>query len=167
VDKHRANLLAATHQQLEKELSSCAARGASPVVGDDAVAEPEPEQDSPGCSVDLETPESLAPVVNYACRLGGKKRRFVTVQDYPWKFVSPQLLDYKGTEIMYPVEDDRDRWWARRLEDTVNHHRDLADRDLDGLQAYSLDVVRRVQQKMEKEKCCFCLGRNEHENRCT
>ncbi len=44
------------------------------------------------------------------------------------------LLDYKGTEIMYPVEDDRDQWWARRLEDTVNHHRDLAERDLDGLQ---------------------------------
>ena len=87
MDKHRANLLAATHQQLEKELSSCAARGASPVVGDDAVAEPEPEQDSPGCSVDLETPESLAPVVNDACRLGGKKRRLVAVQDYLWHHV--------------------------------------------------------------------------------
>ncbi len=60
--------------------------------------------------MDLETPESLAaPVVYDACRLGDKKRRLVTVQDYPWKFVSPQLLDYKGTEIMYPVEDDRDR----------------------------------------------------------
>ncbi len=126
MDKHRANLLAATQQQLEKELSSCAARGDSPVVGDDAVAEPEPEQDSPGCSVDLETSESRAQVVYDACRLGGKKRRLVTVQDYPWKFVSPQLLDCKGTEIMYPVEDDRDQWWARRLEDTVNHHRDLA-----------------------------------------
>jgi hypothetical protein len=69
--------------------------------------------------VDMETPESRAPVVYDACRLGGKKRRLVTVQDYPWKFVSPQLLDYKGTDIMYPVEDDRDRWWARRLEDTL------------------------------------------------
>jgi hypothetical protein len=37
----------------------------------------------------------------------------------------------------------------------------LAERDLDGLQAFSLDVVRRVQQKMEKEKCCFCLARKE------
>ncbi len=101
MDKHRANSLAATHQQLEKELSSCAARGASPIVGDDAVAEPEPEQDSLWCSVDLETPESLAaPVVYDACRLGGKKRWLVMVQDYLWKFVSPQLLDYKGTEIM-------------------------------------------------------------------
>ena len=164
MDKHRANLLAATHQQLEKELSSCAARGASPVVGDDAVAEPEPEQDSPGCSVDLETPESLAPVVNYACRLGGKKRRFVTVQDYPWKFVSPQLLDRNGGEIMYPVEDDRDRWWARKMECAINHHRDLAERDLDGLQAYSLELVSRVKRKMEKEKCYFCRGRNEFDN---
>ncbi len=117
--------------------------------------------------MDLETPESLAQVVYDACRLGGKKRRLVTVQDYPWKFISQQLLDYKGTEIMYPVEDDRDRWWARRLEDTVNNHQDLAERDLDGLEAYSLDGVRRVQQKMEKEKCCFCLARNEHNNRCT
>jgi hypothetical protein len=64
-----------------------------------------------------------------------------------------QLLDGKGREILYPVEDDRDRWWARKLEGAVNHHRDLAERDLDGLQSFSLDVVRRVQQKMEKEKC--------------
>jgi hypothetical protein len=105
VDNHWANLLAATQQQFEKELSSCAACGASPVVGDDAVAEPEPEQDSQGCSVDLETPESRAPVVYDACRLGGKKRRLVTVQDYQWKIVSQQLLDYKGTETMYPVEE--------------------------------------------------------------
>jgi hypothetical protein len=72
----------------------------------------------------------------------GKKHRLVTVQDYPGKFVSQQLLDYKGTEIMYPVEDDRDRWWARRLEDAVNHHRNLAERDLDDFQAYSFDVFK-------------------------
>ncbi len=79
------------------------------------------------------------------------------MQDYQWKFVSQQLLDYNGTEIMYPVEDDRDRWWARRLEDTVNHHRDLAERDLDCLQAYSLDVVLRVQQKMERRSVVSVL----------
>ncbi len=56
---------------------------------------------------------STSTMPDIACRLGGKKRQLVTVQDYPWKFVSPQLLDYKGMEIMYPVEDDRDRWWAR------------------------------------------------------
>ncbi len=100
--------------------------------------------------MDQHTPKS--PVVHDA--LDGKKRRLVTVQDYPWKFVLQQLLDCKGQEIMYPVEDDRDRWWAWRLEDTVNHHdRDLAECNLDGLQAYSLDVVGRVQQNMKKEKC--------------
>ena len=36
--------------------------------------------------------------------------------------------------------------------------------DLDGLQAFSLDLVRRVKQAMAKEKfCCFCLARKEHE----
>ncbi len=58
----------------------------------------------------METQESRAPVVYDAYCLGGKKHQLVTVQDYPWKFVSPQLPDYKGTEIMYPVENDRDRW---------------------------------------------------------
>ena len=77
--------------------------------------------------------------------------------------------DYAGTsgvgqEILYPVKDDRDRWWARKLDSAVDHHRDLAERDLDGLQAFSLDVVRRVKQAMAKEKfCCFCLARKEHE----
>jgi hypothetical protein len=41
--KHRVDLLAATKQLLEKELSSSAVSGASPVLGDDAVV----EQDSP------------------------------------------------------------------------------------------------------------------------
>ena len=40
----------------------------------------------------------------------------------------------------------------------VNHHRDLAERDLDGLQAFSLDLVRRVEQTMAKEKCFVCFG---------
>ena len=45
-----------------------------------------------------------------------------------------------------------------------SHHRYLAERDLDGLQAFSLDLVRRVKQAMAKEKfCCFCLARKEHE----
>ncbi len=61
------------------------------------------------------------------------------------------------------LEDDRDWWRARKLEGSVNHHRDLAERDLHGLQAFSLDVVRRVQQKKEKEKCRFCLARKEHD----
>ena len=157
--KHIANLLSVTKQQLEKELSSCAARGASPVLGDDAVA----EQDSPECQVHQHTPES--PVIHDA--LVGKKRRLVTEQDYQWKFVSPQLLNRQGREIMYPVEDDRDRWWAGKLEWAIDHHRNLGERDLDDQLADNLDIVRRVQQKMEKEKCCFCMARNEHNNRCT
>ena len=59
---------------------------------------------------------------------------------------------------------DRDRWWARKMECAINHHRDLAERDLDGLQAYSLEIVSRVKQKMEKEKCYFCRARNEFAN---
>jgi hypothetical protein len=50
------------------------------------------------------------------------------------------------------------------MECAINHHRDLAERDLDGLQAYSLEIVRRVQQKMAKEKCSFCLARNQFAN---
>ncbi len=30
-------------------------------------------------------------------------------------------------------------------------------------QAFSLNVVRRVQQKMEKKKCCFCLARKQYD----
>ncbi len=93
------------------------------------------------------------------------------MQDYPWKFVSPQLLDSNDREILYPVEDDRDLWWARKMGCAINRHRDLAEReerDLDGLQTYALDIVRRVQQKMAKEmakdKCCFCRARNEYNN---
>ncbi len=69
--KHIANLLSGpvTKQQLENELSSCAARGASPVLGDDAVAEQE-------CLVHQDTPES--PLIHDA-RIG-MKRRLVTVQ---------------------------------------------------------------------------------------
>jgi len=158
VDKHRADLLAATQLLLEKGLNSDPARGASPVLGDDANA----EQDIPVNLYVHDSPESAAG--HGACGLGSKKRRLVLVEDYPWQFVSPQLIDSNGQEILYPVEDDRDRWWARKLDSAVDHHRDLAERDLDGLQAFSLDLVRRVKQAMAKEKfCCFCLARKEHE----
>ena len=153
VDRHREHLLEETKQQLEIELPSDAARGASAVTSD-------AEQDSPGSLAVQDAPDS--PVAQVACGHGRKRRRHVTEQDYPWKFVSPQLLDRNGREILYPVEDDQDRWWARKMECAINHHRDLAERDLDGLQAYSSDIVRRVQQKMAKEKCRFCLARNEY-----
>jgi hypothetical protein len=94
-----------------------------------------------------------SPVVCDSDSLDGKKRRLVTVQDYLWKLVSQQLLDINGQEIFYPVENDRDLWWAGKMEWVIDHHHDLEERYLDGLQAYSLDVVRKVQQKMEMEKC--------------
>ena len=89
------------------------------------------------------------------------------MQDYPWKFVSPQLLDFNGQEIFFRVEDDRDRWWAQKMEWAIDQHRDQAEHDLDRLQAFSNDLVLRVQLQMRKkngkEKCCFCLARQEHE----
>ena len=129
-------MLAATQQELEIELSSCAVRGASPVTSD-------AEQDSPASLVCQDTVTPDSPVVHDTsgdCR----KRRHVTVQEYPWKFVSPKLLDRNGLEIFYPVKDDRDRWWASKMEWAIDHHRELADRDLDDLQAFSLDVVQKV-----------------------
>ncbi len=35
--------------------------------------------------------------------------------NFPWKFACTQLKNSHG-EIFYPVRDDRDRLWARRLE---------------------------------------------------
>ncbi len=35
---------------------------------------------------------------------------------YLWDWVSPQLLNNKGEEISYPVQDDKDLTWAQRLE---------------------------------------------------
>jgi hypothetical protein len=162
VIRHREHLLAAIKQQLENELS-CPARGASPVTvpGGDAVS----ELDNPASLVGQDTPDS--PVDQDACGHGRKRRRHVSVQDYPWKFVSPQLLDCNGQEIFFRVEDDRDRWWAQQMEWAIDQHRDLAEHDMDSLQAFSTDLVRRVQllmrKKNAKEKCCFCLARQEHE----
>lgn len=61
---------------------------------------------------------------------------------YPWQFVSPQLLNSKGDQIFYPVEDDNDRSWARRLEWAIDCHRDLAKADLNALQAEFERVLR-------------------------
>ena len=166
VDLHREHLLAESRARLEMELSSyqVSARGASPVSCDAELDSP-PVQDTPDSPVEQDSGGRDAPdsrVVQDA--YVHKRQRHVTVQDYPWKFVSPQLLDRNGREILYPVEDGRDRWWARKMECAINHHRDLGERDLDGLQAYSLEIVRRVQQKMAKEKCHFCHARNVYAN---
>ena len=44
---------------------------------------------------------------------------------FPWKFACTQLNNAKG-EIFYPVRDDKDRIWARRLEWVVENHLDIA-----------------------------------------
>ena len=75
VDKHRADLLAATQLLLEKELNSDPARGASPVLGDDANA----EQDIPVNLYVHDSPESAAG--HGACHGASKKRRLVSVED--------------------------------------------------------------------------------------
>ncbi len=45
---------------------------------------------------------------------------------YPWGSVSSLLMNSKGEEIIYRVEDDRDQIWARRLELVVDQHLDRA-----------------------------------------
>jgi hypothetical protein len=145
VDQHREHLLAATQQELEIEPSSFAARRVSPVTSD-------AEQDSPASLVGQDTPDTPeiwgvvhdAPdssVVHDACGHGRKRRRHFTVQGYPWRFVLPQLLAHNGQDIFYPVGDDRDWCWARKMEWAIDHHRDLAERNLDDLQAKCSDVV--------------------------
>ena len=52
------------------------------------------------------------------------------------------LLNSKGEQIFYPVMDDTDRSWARRLEWAIECHRDLAEADLDGLQTQYERVLR-------------------------
>ena len=70
---------------------------------------------------------------------------------YPWKFVSAQLKNAKGDEIFYPVNDNRDREWARRLEWAIEKHRDIAEDDLDRLQTDYEKVLRRS-KKAHKRK---------------
>jgi hypothetical protein len=164
VDQHRK--LGECREQLKiRDLSSFCARGASPITCDAELDSPASlaAQDSPDVWDDSgqDTPD---PPVDQDAHDRKPRRRHVTVQDYPWKFVSPQLLNRNGREILYPVEDDKDRWWASKMECVIKHHRDLAERDMDGLQAYSLEIVRRVQKKMAKDKCSFCLGWNMFNN---
>ena len=68
---------------------------------------------------------------------------FIPTVHYPWPFVSPQLLNTKGEEIYFPVVDDKDRCWARRLEWAIDRHRDLDEAELNGLQAHFEKVLRR------------------------
>ncbi len=77
-----------------------------------------------------------------------------------------EVLFAAAPQLQWPgdiVPCDRDLW-AGKMEWEVNHNCYLAEHDLDSLQVFSSDVVLRVQQKMEKEKCCFCLAKEQYDN---
>ena len=65
---------------------------------------------------------------------------------YPWGFVSSQLMNSKGGEIFYRVNDDRDRKWARRLEWVVKQHLDRAEDELDQRQQEFEAVLRQCKE---------------------
>jgi hypothetical protein len=112
-------LLAAARPLLEVALASDRGCGASPVDGDT-------------------TPPGELAAADHSTR--HKRKRPV---HYPWPFVSLQLLNSKGEEIYYPVVDDKDRSWARRLEWAIDRHRDLGEAELNVLQAHCEKVLRR------------------------
>ena len=64
---------------------------------------------------------------------GRKRTRSRWQVHFPWRFVSPQALNASGDQIVYLVDDDRDRKWAWRLERAVDHHSTVRERDLDKL----------------------------------
>ncbi len=61
------------------------------------------------------------------------------------------LMDSKGEEIIYPVEDDRDRIWARRLEWVVDQHLDRAKDEQNQLQRDFEAVLRQSKQARERK----------------
>ena len=65
--------------------------------------------------------------------------------------MSSQLKKANGDEIFYPVNDDRDRQWARRLEWVVKQHLDRAEDDLDELHADYIDVMRQSKEAHERK----------------
>ena len=84
-----------------------------------------------------------------ACDNGLKSTQPKSVH-FPWKFVSSQLKNSKGEEIPFPVNDEQDRRWARRLEWVIEEHLDRAEDDLDKLQADYEAVLRRSQEAHER-----------------
>ena len=70
---------------------------------------------------------------------------------YPWGSVSSLLLNSKGEEITYPVEDDRDRIWARRLEWVVDQHLDRAEDEQNQLQRDFEAVLRQSKEARERK----------------
>jgi hypothetical protein len=70
---------------------------------------------------------------------------------YPWTFVFAQLKNAKGHEIFYPVNDNSDREWARRLEWAIGKHCDIAKEDLDQLTEECADVIRQSKEAHERK----------------
>ena len=64
--------------------------------------------------------------------------------------MSSQLKNSKGDEIFFPVDDDQDRLWARRLEWVIEEHLDRAEDDLDTLQADYEAVLRLSREAHER-----------------
>ena len=70
---------------------------------------------------------------------------------YPLGSVSSLLMNSKGEEIIYPVEDDRDRIWARRLEWVVDQHLDRAEDEQKQLQRDFEAVLRQSKEARERK----------------
>jgi hypothetical protein len=104
-------------------LASDRGRGASPAAGDA----------TPPGELSVHKPSSSPP---------SQSTQHSRKRHYPWQFVSPQLLNSKGDQIFYPVADDTDRAWAQKLEWAIDCHRDLAEADLNALQAEFERVLR-------------------------
>ena len=96
---------------------------------DDAGAHEQPELDLDHCQTVQGSRATAQPPVHY-----------------PWRSVSSQLMDSKGKEILFPVDSDTDRKWARRLEWVVDKHRDGAELDLEELHADFKDVLRQSKE---------------------
>ena len=60
---------------------------------------------------------------------------------YTSKFVSSQLTS-KGKEVVFPVHDEKDRVWARRLEWAIDAHLDRAEAETDQLQTDFEQILR-------------------------
>jgi hypothetical protein len=104
----------------------------SPIPASRSASEsPEAEGGAPPSPLPAEDEEEGSPKPPSA---GGRKRTRSRWQvHFPWRFVSPQALNASGDQIVYRVDDDRDRKWAWRLERAVDHHSAVRERDLDKL----------------------------------
>jgi len=75
--------------------------------------------------------------------------RTVMCKPFAWKVLGilPVLnKNSKNEEIVFPVNDDRDRRWARRLEWAIEEHLDRAKADMDQLQTDFEQVLRRSKE---------------------